>query len=934
MRPLKLTMSAFGSYLNKTEIAFERFGASGLYMVSGITGAGKTMIFDAITYALFGEASGDSRDIGGMRSTNATPETETFVEFTFLSKGKKYTVRRSPEYKRKKQRGEGETTEKAKVCLTFYDGRVPIEKSSEVENLIINDIIGLTKQQFVQIEMIAQGEFRKVLNAKTDDRKKIFRQIFGTEKYERLQETIRLEMKSVEDEYKRLKSEALTTFGLLNTTCDASLDEKISVMKQNYAEVSEMEQLVSEVITFENAVCGSENEKKERVEQKISENNELIEKSKIQTDLHQMEKIKAGKELSRNALKENFEKITGWKFRFDELNRQLGEMKSRLAEYDALEQKIKDKNDTDRKIITLTEKISKGEKAVNDAVVEIESLENESVRLSGSEAELGRLSSDKKEKETEKQLLIKLANEIKALQDAEKNLHQAQNDYMKACEKAAAAKNDYEVKNKVYLDNQAGIIAAGLEEGRPCPVCGSQHHPSPASLPKKICTKEEVEKAKQLSDEASAAVTAASAEAATQKGVVETCRATVSQEIKNFFGECAVEAAVEKIKARFEELKRTVAELSEEIAAASAGFERKKQIDSSLPQKKELLKNYQKTLQQIVNERISAESNSKSLETDVKEMRTRLPYYNKREALCKVGEKESEAVSVQENITKADDEWRSFEKEMENLDGKITTLKEQLGTTEELDKERLEAQKEDLENEKRSCESSLRRIHAAIDKADDIAARLGQIRGTMAETEKKMQWIVPLFEVACGRNGGDKTDLETFIQMAYLDMVVEKANRRYLGLSNNQYMFRRSEVASDNRSDHGLDLDVFDYHLGQCRSVSGLSGGEAFLASLCLALGLSDQVQETAGGIRLDSLFIDEGFGSLDDESLNRAVNMLGELTDGNRLVGIISHVESLENAIGNKIIVTKDEASGSKAKISVENAGVKVSPDNRVKPV
>ena len=510
-----------------------------------------------------------------------------------------------------------------------------------------------------------------------------------------------------------------------------------------------------------------------------------------------------------------------------------------------------------------------------------------------------------------------LKEEYAAYQKLEDKLKKAQADYAQKSEDSRQKRAEYEHKNKLYLDAQAGILAETLTEGVPCPVCGSLEHPHPAQKPENAPTKQELEICKAKAEEAEVATQAASSKASTCIGQVDTSRETLRDHGQKSLGTDAVEEMERLCCEKQQQTAAALQKAEQQLKEIAKQLGRKAALDQLIPQKED-------ELDQCKNRRGSYETQQagdgaklQAAKKRLKELAEKLSYPSEAEAnqaLQQLHEqKEAWEKAIQET-QKAHDECA---KNLAALKGTLEGYQKTLQGMEKVDVQAVLAAQTEADQQKAAWQAQKNEIGDRLAVNRPILENLRPQISKMEETEKRLQCVQALSDTANGRlSGKEKIMLETYIQMTFFDRIIRRANVRLMVMSGGQYELKRRVNAENNRSQAGLELDVIDHYNGSERSVKTLSGGESFKASLALALGLSDEIQSSAGGIRLDTMFVDEGFGSLDEESLEQAVNALVGLTQGNRLVGIISHVSELKNRIDKQIVVTKEKSGGSKAEI------------------
>ena len=816
MRPLRLTLSAFGPYAGTTTLPLEQLGKGGLYLITGDTGAGKTTLFDAITYALYDHSSGGIRDGAMLRSKYTDPGTPTFVELEFEVRGQKYTVRRNPEYLRPKARGEGFTTEKADATLTYADGRPPVTKAKEVTAAVM-EIIGLDYNQFSQIAMIAQGQFTRLLNATTEERSKIFRKLFRTQRYQKLQEALQEENSNLSSQHTAL-----------NIRLDAAL-HSISCSPDD----PDVEAL--------NALSA-------------------------QTPPEQVQALLDGLLSRQEAAAEQAARESA------ALDDQLNALQTTLGaaeQADRLRRDLLGKMDSARKTAqSETAKAAKRQSDLQELDARLKASETELAALADTGAQRVELDAEAARLTQRSRALNELGQSLAECQHRNAAARAAQTDYREASARQQEAHAARDRLERAFLDAQAGLLAQTLEEGVPCPVCGSTHHPARAVLPRTAPTQAQVNTAKKTADTADRAAQEASAAAREALTREQEGRARLRQDAENLLPQ-RFTSPDGPVPLTVTLLKQALAEESDALQAAQAELQtRQKQNSAACRRKTEL----------------EAE----------RDQQTR-----QRTAL------EAEAAKARQAAAAAEATVKTLEAQQPTGDA---ADEEQIAALKTRQTE-LQARRKVLSDREKALTAQLQPNRKARNEFRTLSAQ-------RKELDRRWQWVNALASTAGGTlSSKQKIRLEAYIQMNYLDRILVHANTRLMQMTAGQYELERIG-AENQRSQSGLDLGVIDHYNGTRRSVKTLSGGESFKASLALALGLSDEVQSSAGGIRLDTLFLDEGFGSLDEESLEQAIRVLSGLTEGDRLVGIISHVAALKDRIDRQIVVRKERTGGSRAEI------------------
>ncbi|MBR0352351.1 MAG: SMC family ATPase [Oscillospiraceae bacterium] len=921
MRPLKLKMTAFGPYAGTAELKLEDLGTGGIYLITGDTGAGKTTIFDAITYALYGAPSGTVREPSMLRSKYAAPETPTEVELTFEYAGKTYTVKRSPEYERPKARGEGFTKKPADAELKYPDGRV-ISKTNEV-SAAVRDIMGVDRSQFMQIAMIAQGDFLKLLLASTDERKAIFRRIFKTQTYLNLQEELKRQAKTLDDQCTAAKN-SLKQY--INDIAAAETDVlSIDVEKAKAGEMPLAETLVllDKLIGQDGAADLALEAAAESVRKELEAVNAALTKvearKKTQETLAQTEREREKEKLRCENLQKGYAALKEKQPQMDALSGERARIEAERERYRAqselvLKIRSAEKDLADKK----TEAESKSAKyAADDAA--LKGLREELNGLADAGETKQKLESDRKEAGEKEQSFSDLADSVRDYRTKKQNFLTLQEQYVQASGRSSAAEEDYSRKNRAFLDEQAGILAESLEPGKACPVCGSLTHPRPAGKSENAPTEEQLKKAKKLAEDTAKTAADLSSRCASAKGEALALGDTIKKQLGDAGAEVSFDNIDEYIRSGRAEAAAAIERLRAEIEKEEKRIARREELNRILPDREKVLAALKQEIDVLTNTLSAFSASVASDREHYEAVKKTLRFETGGEAEARIREIRTEEEIYKTELTTAENAFRNSEQNLRTLEGSISSLRGQLSEDLGID-EQTEREKKDLLTAREEEISGKRTVLFSRKTANErIRENIKAKAGDLESLESRYAWVRALSNTANGSIAGkEKVMLETYIQMTYFDRIIARANTRLLVMSGQQYELKRREAAGDLRGQSGLDLDVIDHYNGTVRSVRTLSGGESFKASLSLALGLSDEIQASAGGVRLDTMFVDEGFGSLDEESLDQAMNALAGLAEGNRLVGIISHVAELKNRIDRQIVVTKEKEGGSRASIIV----------------
>lgn len=1194
MRPIKLTVSAFGPYKGKLEIPMEKLGTQGLYVIAGDTGAGKTTIFDAITYALYGEPNGSSRTSKMLRSEYASTDTETFVELEFEYRGSRYIIKRRPEYLLPNRK----TKVSSKAELIYPDSDKPAVTKIKEVNSAVEEIMGIDRNEFCQIAMIAQGEFAKLLKANTEERQKIYRRIFKTDNYSRLEERIKLDKKNAQDSYENKRKEIAAIVSGLAAPNGFEHTEELDMVRTGSMSMEHNLRICDELIATDNALLAALQTEEKAAEERIIAQKITIEKAKTAAD--SKEKLDKSKTLLAEKEKELDEKTKEQEDteklgeKYAALSRETEICREHICDYDRLDICSADIKSLHTALDTLKETLGKinteaaqstallAEKrtaAQDEALQGLDVKKNEHehkqkalllrkdelsglkdlgqgyssaieelaqarkqyievqrgclaekdrcVKLFGGRLEYLKDTLRKKQEETAKRQLAlteklerlhslqdtpqkkaellavtqELQNksaELAALQrskqeldDKHKRISDADAVLKLRTEKALTAAQEYYSAYRLFIANQAGLLARELEHGKPCPVCGSIHHPSPAALTEHSPDKAVLDTLEQrknsaeseraeysnaksrLEAEYSEKLSALTKRAAqlfgedfsfdnfdslmqrhtkeiedkiteselamteiesrltlkeklTEETERETSAVRREEQQNNVFAQSVTrnEERLSSITEAFSSYKNTAvksfcrqtdtdytaassyeqaepatidtaeepdfgeslrletlareayektAALKENLSRCKATFEKSgkeifgsefdtencdsdienklKAIDKEIAEQNEILNELNRKIElkkaleeevQTLDEKIrscerektetekSMEKTESSLAYTQKEydaLRGKLKFADKAEAQQEIDKNERSIAEYNSRVRMLRESASKLREDISGLNGSISRLEESFEESDICDINQAEAILSGMLSEQEQNRHNHTAVSTRLAGNKERMDKLKKESAVLDKFEERFNMIRLIYSTVSARtaDGSDsgKVKLETYIQTQYFDRIISHANTRLSVMTGGQYEFIRRRTADNKQSQAGLDLNVIDHFNETQRSVSSLSGGESFKASLALALGLSDEIQSAEGGICLDTMFVDEGFGSLDDESLQSALKMLIGLTNsgsnGGRLIGIISHVADLKNKIDKQILVTKDRENGSSVEIISE---------------
>lgn len=1049
MKPLKLTMQAFGSYGMKTTIDFTGLSQN-LFLITGDTGAGKTTIFDAIVFALYGEASSSSNKKEGtvLQSQYTTYETEPYVQLDFLSGTEIYSVTRVPRHRKIMTRGEakgvGTREVTGSVSLIMPDGEEYPSKEADGK---LQEIVGLTKSQFMQVAMIAQGEFMELLRAKSDVKKVIFRKLFNTDLYEKIAVELENRKRQKEKDIAIIKTEckAVATrvkipkeyerevelAGLKEQVTDGMLanveqfldelcllcrkmekdkdetlkayetaaklrDEKrdeytaaesllkfyrqlekaesdLEACKEEEENIESIKRLIinlnaafdikAEYKSYETAVMSVENTRKLKKEQ------EKILPGLVKTAGDLLKKEEQAKELY-DCAQERYSKLAE---RVEKAEKILVRIEKAGAEY---EKKLKLLESAEKKENVETNKLTKLEE-------QEKSWQEQAKELGNAEALLEKWRS----KENEAAGMWADSDELKELKGQinilEENSQQSKKAYEEAKGIYLLKNKEYEEKRQIFLDEQAGIFASQLSDGKPCPICGSLEHPAPYRCRDvhQDISKEQIEKLGKETEELRSNQETAAGKAKEyeillkeKKGVFNQSADKLINRYKNIVPDVTGEVSEENIYNLIEELKNNVLSEGETLKNNVENLKNiQKSLEDASTEKEELLESIEKCKNEvnIANSAVLAgkaaldslkgttefstyEEAGNALENEENKRNMAKSFFdeahlkyetaqeNKKKAdtlIHKYAEelpqKETDAEnkkilyeSVMENKGLDETEWKELtdshsKEEIDDLQQMVNNHIARARTAGELKKSAVEAidgrEKpviEQIEKEKNAAEENLGKVKELLDIYKEYYKDNKEVYDELSPQMEKRKVIIEehsrldtLYKIVSGNVTGARMDLETFVQRYYLEKILYAANRRFQEMSAGQFELRmvKADKAGEGKN-RGLDLMVYSTVTGKEREIRTLSGGESFMAALSLALGMADQIQENSSAINLDIMFIDEGFGSLDEHSRNQAVKVLKEMAEGSKLIGIISHVTELKQEIEDQLIVSKDE--------------------------
>lgn len=916
MKPLKLVINAFGPYVDKTTIDFENFGDNGLYLITGDTGAGKTTIFDAMSYALFGEASGSARSkVHTYRSDFAKDDNATFVEMEFLRHGEKYFIRRESSYLKDGRK----TAIPERATLTKPD-KTTLSGTSEV-NSEIQNIIGIDKDQFSKIVMIAQGEFQKFLLAPTKERLEIFRKIFGTEKYEEFLNELKNRLNSTGSDKNDKK--LLLENSITNIISDN--DDELEQLKNNENIVYNLGELLEKLeisIKNDEKENKSFDEKSKKIQKEFDDLTKDIEKATgINNDKKSLKELKEKLPEYEQKAKDTAKIYNTEKAKDKDrknLEVSIANLEKSIPEYGELEKIQKEQNDKNTVLETLKETLEVKQKELDELKKQNKSDNTELEKLKDLSGEIIKNESDIKTNKDKK-------DELKSYQAQISVYRKAKDDYDVQSEIVKQAHGDYEEKEKIakniynqFMANQAGILAKDLKDGLKCPVCGSEKHPHPAKLINSDVSENDLNDANKAQKEAQKKSTDEATKLGEMQGNIKNLEGTLMKYAKTEFGLKVIEGLEQKIEDSLTENQKQYDNLQKEKKDLEEKQNRKKELEEATGNFEKNKDALDKEIAKIQQNQTDIKTAIASLKSAIKEKQKNLQYKTKDEAQKTLNKAQDDLNLLKQALQDTEDAKNKASNELSEVKGRIDVLEKKIPKDFDVDIEKLNSQKTEKQDELSTLTESNKGLYNRFKTNKTLLNDIKKLQKEFENLSEEYEILDNLHRTANGtlKGGKHKISFEGYVLGVYFDEIINAANERFKEMTSYQFELRKAEAKSGN-AQTGLDLNVFDYYTGKERSVSTLSGGESFKAALALSLGMSDIVQQRAGGVEIETMFIDEGFGSLDPESLDQTMKTLSDLSGNKTLIGIISHVADLREKIDNKIVVTKTQ-SGSKLDIYV----------------
>ncbi|MDD5791403.1 MAG: SMC family ATPase [Erysipelotrichaceae bacterium] len=866
MKPLYLEMSAFGPYADKVAVDFKKLGDDGIFLITGATGAGKTTIFDGISFALYGEVSGGKgrKESKTLRSDYASFNTPTYVKYSFLHKGKHYTIKRNPEYYRPSKNKDGSIVKQNANADLIVEETGEVYSGVKEVNDAIYSIMGLTREQFSQTMMIAQGDFMKILNCSSDERRTLFQKIFDTRKFFDIQLILKKMYGDLQGRYDDYQIDINNSFARIRIPAD-------------YEKKAELESNLQNPLNIEKVIDNLKELQEDASRKKVLyQNNIDLFAEKYTCLLKEIEEAKT--------INDSFDELVSLK------NRKHDEIDGKLEET-INQEKVLDRAKKANAVAAFEKVLTSIKETVSSLTKQLKAnalaLEKAKEKLPDIESQYKKAEESFNNKIPQlKQEIDRLNNALRPLKEQGKLLSVLQKAINKLESKKVQLRNDddfYQLIRESYYENEYGLIAKGLQENKACPVCGSLQHPAPAKMTDKSISHEELKQAEDRRNKAQTAF----AEADSEVKVAEANLKNNRSELKRIGID--YQSKIEDINERIRLINKNIEDLEADYQNAKKKYDDNKDLINSLSSR-------------ISESRISLNEASRK-ETDAqKEFDNALAVHGFSNPDDYVASK-----LKTNDINALDKKIAEFYSLKKSLEDQIDNLIRKLEGKSRKDVSSIEKQATEIKNKLDCLRSESSLINEMANANNKELRRLKDLVADIESLLNKLIVVEDLYKNVSGTKTSQvKLTFEAYVQQYYFQQVISAANKRLNVLTDGMFVLRCKEEAKNLRSQAGLDLDVLDRQTGNWRDVSTLSGGESFMASLALALGLSDVVQAKSGGIRMDSMFIDEGFGSLSDNALNQAISLLDSLADGKRMIGIISHVDALKQRIDKKIIINK----------------------------
>ena len=770
--------------------------------------------------------------------------------------------------------------------------------------------------------MISQGDFRKLLQADTKERQEIFRDIFKTGLYVLLQNQLKERTGGIRTQREQANQ---SIYQYINgMTCDEDSVYALDAQKAKNGELP-----VTEVMELLRTLLAEDQKEESQLEaalDKVEKALEQITSQLTQAETYETNGAALAKRVAEEAMltvafetaKATLDAAQKTVPAQEKIQSKIAEMELLLPSYDELEAYRAARAAAQAELAKAQTTQESAAKEKNDLTTEIAGLRTEQKDLADVSAEKEKLAAQLQQLGDRQKQFVDFLSGMEGLAREQAELAKRQEDYLKAEEASSELLREYEVKERAFLREQAGIMASGLTAGMACPVCGSTEHPQLAVLAEDAPTEADVKKAKAEYDRAQDKTKKASNEAQKLKGTVGTTEEILAKEIDSLIPGISLEDSTKAAEEQENLLAVQIKKLDAQIAELAKKIARREELDALLPKKELLLRAAEETITVKTAEIASLTAKAESSEAQIHALRNKLAFPDKAAAEAEISALRAKVQKLQKALKAAEEGHSQVKEKQASVHGTIEQLHKQLENGTDIDAEQLQTKKDEYAAQKTVVMAKQKIVHTRISANETALQGVSAKAAEVERLDKKYVWMKALSDTANGSvSGKDRVMLETYIQTTYFERILARANIRLQKMSGGQYDLKRREKADNKQSQSGLELDIIDHINTTERSVNTLSGGEAFLASLALALGLSDEVQMSTG-IHLDTLFVDEGFGSLDSEALSKAYNTLAGLTEGNRLVGIISHVAELKEKIDKQIVVKKEKTGESRAEICI----------------
>ena len=960
MRANYIKLTAFGSYAHTQDLNLDELGEKGVFVIHGDTGAGKTTIFDAITYALYGEPSGSSRKSSDVRSLGADPDTRTEVTLDFTYAGQKYRIIRKAAHERlsrkKNKAGLYDTITddpEAELYWIGSDGQVQtdhsvIQKGGNAVTKKVTEILGVDRGQFMQIAMIAQGDFRKLIDGSTKDREDLYRTIFQTERYKRLQDEVKRDFSATSDLSKKAIQDIRDQVRSVELAADdqASADLR-SELAEGKRPHSEAEGFLNVLIDTDKEGFGSAKALWEDWNKKV---NKLQDNAgHLDTAWGYQKQIHSDKEVweksekdEKPLLKKALEEANAKQPEIYELKQKETLLSASLPKYEERDNEAKSAKKWSEKENAARQKKETAQKEYNRLNSEKEKLEKEQSNLVHAGEKILALNNEKNELETKMEDLGTLLKKIKEYHRNDSIYQNHKNELNNLVQDNNRLQSEYNAALHAFFNAQAGILAERLSDGIPCPVCGSVHHPALAIRPADAPSEEEVRQLKEKADEAADAAAVMSRKCGEDLSARDSLLNNVIQPILDKYPqyELSIGNGQQRIPVIQEKLSGQIAVKKTDIKTEENNKARKDAITNKLlPDCNKALEEQRRIQTEEGNNEFIAKTKKEASQRKVSDLSKDLTFESKEKAKEQIKTINNNYQALEADIKKANEDLNALSVRISGLKSSVSTNQRNLKAlirqhedissllsdmTEDLYKERKQAILESIRTASENRNQAGERRDTILKRKsqnEKTLERIQELATDLQIIEAKQTWLKPLNDTLSGK-GTDKGKLtfESFVLATVLDRIVARANLRFKEMTAHHLELVRREESTDGRAKFGLDLNVIDHFSGddKYRKASSLSGGESFMASLSMALGLADEIQSAAGGVKLDSLFVDEGFGSLSDEALAQAKRVLLGLSEegSGRIVGIISHIQDLQKWTERRINVQKDKDGNSEATI------------------